>query len=226
MAVLGIPPEQTRCLDFSEVEIYRRLSELYSGKSRMEDVRPLFAEMRAAVRRSVFDLRPDAVFTQAWQGGQPEHDLVHFFTLLALRDYERETGLRPDFFHLPAYEYTILVAMRFHPLYPGERIRLRLTPEELAVKMKMVEAYPSQVRLFEDFRKVFRYASWLGKATGGPRSIEDYFSIEEFGPVPAIDYTARPHWLDYFTYMFDDFEGVPVTFTRSVRPIVREFLNA
>ena len=90
----------------------------------------------------------------------------------------------------------------------------------------MVEAYPSQVRLFGDFRRVFKYAGVLGRPFGGPRTIEEFLAVEEFGPVPdAIDYAAKPHLLDFFTYMFDDFEGEPVTFKKSVRPIVRAYLE-
>jgi len=227
VGIIGVPESNTRCLDFSEVEIYRYMSRLHAGESNIEDVRPFFEGMRRAVRDTVFEIRPDAVFTLAWQGGQPEHDLTHFFTRLAISDYEAETGRKVEFFHAPAYEYTILIALRFNPIYRGARIRLRLTEGELQRKMEMIQAYPSQVRLFNDFRKVF---DWVVRPvallSGGPRSIEDFLSIEEFGPVPKdLDYTAAPHVLDFFTYMFDDFEGVPVTFKGSVRPIVKAFLQ-
>ncbi|MBL6975330.1 MAG: PIG-L family deacetylase [Deltaproteobacteria bacterium] len=226
VGTIDIPESNTRCLDFSEVEIYRIMSRLHAGECRMDDVQPFFEGMRQAVRDTVFETRPDMVVTLAWQGGQPEHDLTHFFTWLAVREFEADTGRKVEFFHTPAYEYTILVALRFHPLYRGTRVRLRLTEGELRKKMQMIQAYPSQVRLFDDFRKVFR---WIGRPagflTGGPGTMEDFLSIEEFGPVPTdLDYTAAPHLLDFFTYMFDDFEGVPVTFKRSVRPIVKSFL--
>jgi hypothetical protein len=61
---------------------------------------------------------------------------------------------------------------------------------------------------------------------GGPRTIDQYLAVEEFGPVPpALDYTANPHWFDFFSYMFDDFEGTPVTYTGSIQPLVRAFLQ-
>jgi len=225
VANTGVGADAVTNLGFSEVEIYRQMSRLYSGAQTMEEARPFFQAIRDRVREAVLDLKPDAVFTLAWQGGQPEHDLTHFFTMLALKDLEHATGTRPEFFHMPAYEYTILVAMRFHPLYRGTRIRLRLTAAELAAKMRMMEAYPSQVRLFGDFTKLFGIVGKLGYLTGGPKSAEQYVTIEEFGPVPRdLDYTAKPHTFDYFTYMFDDFEGVPVTFKKSIRPIVQSFL--
>ena len=227
VGTLGIPASNTRCLDFSEVEIYRRMAWLYSGEKTMAELKPWFQEMRDAVRKAVFDLKPDMVFTQAWQGGQPEHDLVHFFTVLAVRDFMRETGAKVELYQMPAYEYTILISMRFHPMYKGPRLRIRLTPAELQKKLEMTQAYPSQVRLFEDFRKVFKVIGWFGLLIGGPRTAEDFMSVEEFGPVPdGIDYAAKPHAFEYFTYMFDDFEGTKVTFLKSIRPIVQAFLGA
>ncbi|RLB53509.1 MAG: hypothetical protein DRI34_13325 [Deltaproteobacteria bacterium] len=226
VALAGVEAGRTACLGFSEVEIYRRLSRLHSGAESVAAARPFFQQLRDAIREQVLEFRPDAVFTLAWQGGHPEHDLVHFFTSLAIADLVASGHPRPEFFHLPAYEYTILVAMRFHPLYRGERIRLRLGPRQLDCKLRMIAAYPSQVRLFNDFRKVFRYlVTPLGTISGGARSVEQFLAVEEFGPVPSIDYRRPPHLFDYFTYMFDDFEGVPVTFSRSLRPLVSDFLE-
>jgi LmbE family N-acetylglucosaminyl deacetylase len=225
VAAVGIPEKNTQCLDFSEVEIYKNMSELYSGKITMAQARPFFQTIRDSVKRAVFEIDPDAVFTDAYQGGQPEHDLSHFFTMLAVRDLVK-IGKKVDFFHLPEYEYTILLAMRFHPLYKGVRNRIKLSPQEFANKSKMVDAYPSQVRLFGEFQKVFTWIGKLGYLTGGPKNAEEYMSIEEFGPVPeTLDYERKPHTFDYFTYMFDDFEGVPVTFSKSILPIVNDFLK-
>ncbi|MBP7127487.1 PIG-L family deacetylase [Myxococcota bacterium] len=226
VSLAGVPDSSVTQLGFSEVEIYRRFAWLHGRKKRIDEVRPFFQEIRDRIRQTLLEIEPDAVFTLAWQGGQPEHDLTHFFGMLALGDLERRTGTRPAFFHMPAYEYMILVAMRFHPLYRGTRIRLRLSPEELQVKKTMIQCYPSQVRLFGDFQRIFRWTGMAGYLSGGPRSVEEFLSIEEFGPVPAdLDYSRKPHALDFFTYMFDDFEGTPVTFSTSIRPIVQEFLR-
>jgi len=226
VARAGIPESSTRCYGWSEVEIYRWLSEINSGKRTMAEASEYFDRILADVREAVFQARPDVVFTLAWQGGQPEHDLTHFFTSLAIREYEAANNCEVAFFHLPAYEYTILVAHRFHPLYRGERLRIRLTEDEMAVKMKMIGEYPTQTRLFSDFQKVFKLIGKLGYLTGGPKNADEWLSTEEFGPVPRdLDYRKNTHVLDRCTYINDDFEGAPVTFSGSVRPIVDWYLT-
>lgn len=222
--VLGVAKSRAICLGFSEVEIYRRMADLHGGAS-MTEHKPYFQRIRKAVRDAVFQRRPDAVFTCAYQGGHPEHDLVHFFTWLAIRDLQQEKGEGVDFFHLPEYEYTILLAMRFHPAYRGTRLRIRLTEKELAKKWEMLKAYPSQEKLFKKFRKVFRVAGFFRRTGSGAKGEDDFYSTEEFGPVPwGFSYTKPPHYFDALTYMFDDFEGEPVTFKGSVLPIVKAFL--
>jgi len=225
VANAGVQEGAITNLGFSEVEIYRQMSRLYSGATTMAEARPFFQAIRDRVRETVLSIRPDAVFTLAWQGGQPEHDLTHFFTMLALRDRARETGVAVPLYHLPAYEYTVAIAFRFHPLYRGTRLRFRLTPGEVATKLRLAEVYASQAKGFATFRKVVDAVAPLGRPFGGPRSLEELMSVEELGPVPAdLDYARKPHRWDRLTYMFDDFEGTRVTFARSVRPVVRAFL--
>lgn len=223
---VGIPENSTRCLAYSEVEIYRYLADLHCGRKQVNQALPLFRKMLDDVKKAIFDIEPDVVFTLAWQGGQPEHDLTHFFGRLALDEYQAKTGRKVEYFHSPAYEYTILLAARFNPFYGGTKMRIKLTPQELENKKRIIEAYPSQKRLFADFTKVFKVFGLLGKLTGGPASIEEYLSIEEFGPVPeGLDYTKNTHMFDFLTYMFDDFEGTPVTFSKSIQPIVKGLLG-
>jgi LmbE family N-acetylglucosaminyl deacetylase len=219
-----ISEENLKFLGFSEVEIYKRFAELYKNPQSIRTHIKFFEEIKESVKGCVFDYEPDVVITDAYQGGHIEHDLTHFFAFCAIRDYERERNKRIDFIHLPEYEYTILLAMRFHPLYKGVRYRIYLTPEEMEAKKRVIEAYPSQKRLFSEFEKLFTYIGYIGRLTGGPRNAYEYLSIEEFGPVGHIDYAKKPHISDYLTYMFDDFEGTPVTFSRSLLPVIRAFI--
>ena len=224
--LLGVPTRRIRNLDFSEVAIYRAMSRLHSGQGTWESEGALFEDMRRAVSKAVRNLKPDFVLTLAWQGGQPEHDLCHFFTYLALRDLEKESGKPIPFFHVPAYEYTYALAMRFHPMYRGQRMRIQLISQELKRKWDLIRAYPSQASLFKYFDWAFRFGFMpLGLLTGGPKSLDAFLGIEEFGPVPSgLDYSAKPHFFEKLNYMFDDFEGTPVSFSGSILPVVRNLL--
>ncbi len=223
----GVAPERTRCLDFSEVEIYRHLAALHSGKMTIGQAGDLFDAMFESVEQAVEWAEPDAVFMQAWQGGHPEHDLSHFLCRLAVERWVEKGNPPPAMFHMPAYEYTVLLAFRFNPLYRGQRIRMKLLPAELDRKLRMISCYPSQQRLFEKFRKVLGALSIPSAMLGRPRTLEQWLSVEEFGPVPeGIDYTASTHFHEFFDYMFEDFEGTPVSFSGSVRPVVLHLLRS
>lgn len=224
VAAVGIEEKNTLCLKFSEIEIYKRFAELNKSPSSIRDHIDFFKRIKDEVKKVVFENGPDVIITDAWQGGHPEHDLTHFFTYCAIRDYYNEKGKRIDFIHIPEYEYTILLAMRFHPLYKGERYRIYLSQDELEAKKRIIASYVSQKKLFDKFERLFTYLGYIGRVIGGPKSALEYLSIEEFGPVPRIDYTKKPHIHDFFTYMFDDFEGSPVTFSGSLLPIIKEFI--
>ncbi len=222
VAAVGIEEKNTRCLEFSEVEIYRHMSYLTKDPQSFEKHRPFWEGIRDRVRESIFEVKPDAVFTGAWQGGHPEHDLTHFFTRLAVDEYEKDHGKSLPFFHLPEYEYTILIAFRFHPLYKGKKLKFKLTQEELEGKKRIMDQYPSQHRLFDKFQWVLGKVSWISRLFGGPKSAEDFLLEEHFGPVPKdLDYTKSTHLLDGANYIGDDFKGVPIGFRKSVRPVIK-----
>lgn len=224
VGAIGVEEKNTGCLAFSEVEIYRRMSYLQKNPDSIKAHRDFWDKIRSGVRDALFDARPDAVFTAAWQGGHPEHDLTHYFTRLAVDDYERETGRPLPFFHLPAYEYTVLIAFRFHPLYKGRRLKFTLTPEEMAGKNRMVPHYRSQAEMMVKFRKYLDRIGLVGGLLGFAGSADEYLGVEHFGPVPPdMDYAKGTHLFDKANYMFEDFEGIPITFKNCIRPIVEAF---
>jgi hypothetical protein len=48
--------------------------------------------------------------------------------------------------------------------------------------------------------------------------------VEEWGPVPEDwDYLNNPHRFDWANYIGDDFGNVPISFDKSVKPIVASF---
>lgn len=224
---LGIPAGNVACLDFSEIEIYSRMADLVLHKEKRAEVMDFFSTIRAAVAEAIRAHRPDVVFTTAFQGGHPEHDLAHFFYAMALDDLHREGGEKVPLIQLPEYELTILLPMRFRPWYPGERLALELTEEELEGKLNMTKHYPSQEGLFKKFMLVADVLSFPLRLVGRGGGARAFFSREVMSPVPdGFDYTSPPYFIDFFNYMFDDFEKTPISFRKCILPVVRHFLEA
>ena len=89
----------------------------------------------------------------------------------------------------------------------------------------MLTRYPSQASLFGRFEKVLRAISLIGKVARKDWSLRGYLGCEQISPVPAdFDYTRPPRAIDFFNYMFEDFEKRPITFKGNVRPITQHFL--
>jgi len=222
---LGIPADHVRCLDFSEIEIYAHMARFTDEPGRAREAIEFFGRIRTALSEAVAALKPDLVFLAAFQGGHPEHDLSHFFTALALGDLARRTGEEVPLFHFPEYELTILLPMRFRPWYPGNRITLRLTEEEMENKLAMAAHYPSQEGLFRKFEMVANTLTLPFRLTRRGKGGRSFFSKEVISQVPAdFDYSRPPYTIDFFNYMFEDFEGTPISFKRCIQPIVGHFL--
>ena len=84
VALAGVPQSSIGCLDVSEVETYRWMSRVNSGDASLGEAMPYFRNIRDRVIDAVLQVRPDAVFTLAWQGGHPEHDITHVCAKLAV----------------------------------------------------------------------------------------------------------------------------------------------
>ena len=224
-AAVGIPADHTDCLEFSEVDIYQRFMFVTENREAADWTKPFFQNIIDALRERIFEYKPQAVFTCAYQGGNPEHDLTHYFTRLVIDEYERDSGEIVPFIHVPMYEYIVLVALRFNPFYRGIRWKYQLDDREKANKRNQFEAYPSQRELFGKFEWVLKGVSLLGLFTRGrPYSVEEYLGTEEWGPVPEDwDYLQNPHRFDWANYIGDHFGNVPVSFDKSVLPIVAAF---
>ncbi len=224
MAAAGIPSNRVHSLGFSEIEIYRNMARLKQAPLRLSEVAQFFEPIRRAIAEKVYEFRPDAVFTVAYQGGHPEHDLVHFFTALALRNLEEDAEIRIPLYHFPEYELTILLPMRFRPWYPGEKLWVELTEFEAEVKNRMADCYASQVDLVKSFRRVVGVLTLPQRILAKGNPVDRFFSREQVSPVPpGFDYRKPPYRIDFFNYMFDDFRGVPITFADCIRPLVVAF---
>lgn len=220
----GVREEQARFLGHSEIDIYRNMAKLKMAPLRLSEVIAFFEPIRRSMAEAVYEFQPDAVFAVAYQGGHPEHDLAHYFGALALRNFEKDGETRVPLYHFPEYELTILLPMRFRPWYPGEKHWLELTPEEVDRKMKMAECYVSQLSLINNFRRVAGLLTMPQRLLKRGNPVDRFFSREQLSPVTQdFDYRRPPYRMDFLNYMFEDFQGVPITFQDCIRPLVVAF---
>lgn len=223
---LGASASRKTDLASSEIENYRRLTHVAEGGSRRREAFEYFRREALRVEAAIRAADPDRVFVLAWQGGHPEHDLTHVMTARAVRFLRVETGRPIPIIQCPAYEYTILCALRFNPWFDGDRRHVTLSDDEVSRKLAVFGAYPSQRELFRAFLRVIGV---VGAANGyRERRItpRQYLAKEELGVVsPALEYTRSTHRFEYLNYMFDDFEGTPIRFTTMVRPVVADLLD-
>lgn len=217
MRMLGVDTHRLRFLGHSEVEIYRALVRIAKEPGKRHETLSWFRAILAQVTAEVRAFRPDVVFTLAWQGGHPEHDLTHLFARLALRD-------RPDarLYELPEYELAWTVLLRFPPWKTGEVHEIRLTPAESARKRAALNLYPTQERLLRQFERLLRVRAWVETVASLGREPLGVLECETFAPVPAErDYTRCPHRADALEYIGDDCEGTRISFRRMIVPIVQ-----
>ena len=217
LAAAGIPRQRVKFLGFSEIEIYDHMVEVTERPGDFPRIAAFFRRLAGAVAAEVARVQPDVVWTCAFQQGHPEHDVAHVAAALATR------ALRPQatLCHLPQYELTILVPLRFAPWFDGEVREIRLTPDELAAKYRMRDAYPSQVGLFARFQRVIDTLGSIGRLAGRGFSFEEFASRETYAVVPPdFDYLRSTHPVEALNYMRDAHRGVKVRFDRHIRPII------
>jgi LmbE family N-acetylglucosaminyl deacetylase len=221
LAAAGIPRERVQFLGFSEIEIYDHLVDVTERPGEFPRVAAFFRRLAAAVATAIARVRPDVVWTCAFQQGHPEHDLTHVAAAMATR------ALRPGaaLCQLPQYELTIFVPLRFAPWFRGAVQAIQLTPEELAAKYRMRDAYPSQVELFGKFERVINTLGSIGRLAGRGFSFEEFAARETFAVLPAdFDYLRSTHPVEALNYMRDAHRGVKVRFDLHVRPIIASLL--
>lgn len=226
LRVLGASPARKTDLRTSEIENYRRFTHVPQGGAVRDAALEYFRGEALRVQDAIRQADPDRVFLLAWQGGHPEHDLLHVMAARAVRRLREETDRPIPLVQCPAYEYVIACALRFKPWFKGDRRRVELTPEEREAKRAVFDAYPSQQALFARFRTVVGVVGSLGLLKGRRVSVEDYLGAEEIGVVdPDLDYGRSTHRLERLNYMFEDFEGIRIRFDAMIRPIVQDLLH-
>lgn len=124
----------------------------------------LVREIGELIRR----LSPEIVLTLAYEGGHPDHDAVALAVRLAAKEIE---VVEMALYHAEPETGRMVVAEFLPP--PGvEETRLVLTPEERALKERMISSFATQQETLQAFLP--------------PRD-------EVFRPAPAYDFTRPPH---------------------------------
>lgn len=217
MSIAGVSADRLRFLGHSEVLIYRSLARHEREPGAVHEVQRMFSDIAAQVAAEVRAFRPDVLFTLAFQGGHPEHDLTHAMARAAVAD-------RKDVrvYELPEYELAYTVPLRFPPWRKEPVHAIRLTAAEMEVKRRMFESYPTQAAGLRKFRMLMTGWSLLSMLRGGRPGWEEYAATEQFGPVPANrDHGKSPHGADLLDYIGDDWEGIPIRFSTMVGPIAK-----
>ncbi len=102
------------------------------------------AEVAGALRRIMDELRPDAVFTHAYEGGHPDHDATALATHVALAGLPAHPAL------LEFASYNASGLLRFLP--DGRRVvELALSDERRELKARLVACHASQREVLAPF---------------------------------------------------------------------------
>lgn len=209
---LNIPEAKVQSLWHSEYELYDLMRLMRSDA----EVPERFLTMADEVERVARDFEPDVVWTLAYQGGHPEHDLMHLYAARLVRRLNRERSQPVPFFELPAYEL-IVVPLRFRPWRRRPYFAVTLTDREYAAKSKMLDCYPTQQRIIDEFRSIITLYGRLSWLRLRPFSFDDFGRREAFGLGEAArDYTQSTHISSRLDYPFDDYMGDPIRFDATI----------
>jgi len=124
-----------------------------------------------SLKKLVAQLKPEALLTLAYEGGHPDHDSC---SVLA-HELHRETKL--PVWEVPLYHRSTDGAGVHQEFLPQEGARdediasIEATPDELARKRRMIEAYVSQPGIVHAFK----------------------LDVERFRPQATYDYSKPPH---------------------------------
>ncbi|HNZ02681.1 MAG TPA: PIG-L family deacetylase [Myxococcota bacterium] len=222
MEIAGFGPERLTFLGAGEKDIYARLASLDDPNPTWSRaaVMTFFKDLAARVRAEVLSVRPDFIITQAWQGGHPEHDLTHLMAVLAARQL-------PDcqVFEVPEYELYYTVFLRFPPWHKGIVHEACLTPDEVAIKKKMLDCYETQ-RSGLTLSMLLVAAGNAGAMAWSLATRHRFQRLgiearEHIGQVsPNRNYRTPPHGLDRLEYIGDDWKKKRISFSRMIVPVV------
>ncbi len=217
---LDISEAQVKSLWHSEYELYDLLAQMVRGEH-PDAVPERFVAMADEMEAEARAFAPDVVWTLAYQGGHPEHDLTHLYAARFLRRWREETGRDIPFYELPAYEL-IFVPLRFRPWRSAPHHAITLTEPEWRAKDAMMGSYPTQTRIIDEFRRIIGLYAKLSWLRFKPFTFDDYGCREVFAAIPDDrDYTRSSHVTSRLDYPFDEYQGTPIRFSDTLARIAR-----
>lgn len=220
LAHLEMGEDQVTSLWHSEYALYELFAQMVRGEH-AEQVPERFLTMADEIEAEARAFKPDVVWTLAYQGGHPEHDLTHLYATRFVNRWRAETGQEIPYYELPAYEL-IVVPLRFRPWRAAPYHAIQLSEEEWKAKDAMMGCYPTQERIIEEFRRIIGLYARLSWLRFKPFTFDDYGSREVFAPVPGDrDYGRSSHMSARLDYPFDDYQGTPMRFSDTVAVIAR-----
>ncbi len=156
LKLAGIAPRQLHALGFVDQESAFQLE-----------------AVSRAVEAVLEELQPEAVLTQPYEGGHPDHDATAFGVHAACRSLEQRTGRSPVILEMTSYHNRagIMGTCEFLPRSGCDELRVALSPAQQDFKR----------RLFECFRTQQKVLQWFPTET------------EAFRLAPAYDFTEAPH---------------------------------
>jgi hypothetical protein len=130
MALLGAPESSLHFLGFEDSRSYATLKEDYAKTLEIARL-----------------ARPDAIFSNAYEGGNIDHDIANFVAEMV----SRVLVPRPPHYEFPlynSYNGTYQVG-KFIPRDGVETLSTPLDDKMVAMKIRMLDMYPSQSALFK-----------------------------------------------------------------------------
>jgi len=208
MLSLGIKKSQLKHLGYSEVELYNLFSQVKLGGREREEALGKLEQVADHVYQEIKKSNPDVIWTLAYQGGHIEHDLTHLLSAYARNKLEAEQKKDVKLMAFPEYQFTsvppFFVPFRFKPWVERDVHSLTLNDQELESKMSLIDSYPTQAKMFGQFKKAINFVGKLNPLRGGQRF--DYQGLakkEVFEKVPSnFNYSKSPNRKGWENYMF------------------------
>ena len=220
MGAIGVSVDRLRFLGNSEVGIFEALARCAAKPNARHDVFEHARSLARQITAEVLAFRPEVVFTVAWQGAHPVHDLVHLLVRSALAPLP-ETLL----FEMPLFDPWGVLPLRFPPWHQGPVHEVRLTSDEAAAKRRMTRCWPSQDVVLKPLEAIVTVAGGIAALAGHPFDLDSLLAVERFAPVPRDrDYVKSPHGFEFLDHPLERWQGARISHSASIAPIAQALM--